>query len=46
MALGLADHVWSIGGVLDEALAVAPITPTATPTERRRQFRVIEGGGD
>jgi hypothetical protein len=40
----VADHVWSIGELLDAALAVAPAPPSETPTERRRQLRVIEGG--
>jgi IS1 family transposase len=44
MALGLTDHVWSIGELLDAALATQPITPTTTAPDRRRQFRVIEGG--
>jgi IS1 family transposase len=44
MALGLVNHVWSIGDLLDAALAVAPMVPTETPPERRRRFRVVEGG--
>lgn len=44
MALGIADHVWSIGELLDAALAAVPPKPTTTAPERRRQFRVIEGG--
>jgi IS1 family transposase len=44
MALGITDHVWSIGELLDVALAVAPPAPTETAPERRRRFRVIEGG--
>jgi hypothetical protein len=44
VALGITDHVWSVGELLDAALAVAPAAPTATAPERRRQFRVIEGG--
>jgi IS1 family transposase len=44
MALGLTDHVWSIGELLDAALAVAPPAPTETAPDRRRKFRVIEGG--
>jgi IS1 family transposase len=44
MALSLTDHVWSIGELLDAALAVAPPAPTETAPERRRRFRVIEGG--
>jgi IS1 family transposase len=44
MALGIASHVWSIGELLDAALAVAPTEPTETAPDRRRRFRVIEGG--
>jgi IS1 family transposase len=43
-ALGLTDHAWSIGELLDAALAVAPSAPVDTPSNRRRRFRVIEGG--
>jgi IS1 family transposase len=44
MALGIADRVWTIGDLLDAALKAVPPVPTMTPPERRRQFRVIEGG--
>jgi IS1 family transposase len=44
MALGIAKHVWSIGELLDAALAVAPPAPTETAPEQRRRFVVIEGG--
>ena len=44
VALGLADRVWSIGDLLDRALAVAPVDPTITAPDRRRRFRIIEGG--
>lgn len=44
MALGIADRVWTIGDLLDAALKAAPPTPTPTAAERRRQFRVIDGG--
>jgi hypothetical protein len=44
MAIGIAGHVWSIGDLLDAALAVAPTKPTETAPDRRRRFRVIEGG--
>ena len=44
MALGIADHVWSIGDLIDAALTVAPPAPTETAQDRRRRFRVIEGG--
>ncbi len=39
--LGVADHVWSFGERIDAAFS----TPTPTVPDRRRQFRVIEGGG-
>lgn len=44
MALGIADRVWTIGDLLDAALATVPPVPTPTAPDRRRQFRVIEGG--
>jgi hypothetical protein len=44
MAIGITDHVWSIGELLDAALAVAPPEPSETAPDRRRRFRVIEGG--
>ena len=43
MALGIADHVWSIGDLIDAAIATQPITPETTAPDRRRRFRVIEG---
>jgi hypothetical protein len=44
MALGIADRVWTIGDLLDAALTAMPPLPTPTAPDRRRQFRVIEGG--
>lgn len=44
IALGIADHVWSIGELLDAALLAVPPLPSPTAPDRRRQFRVIEGG--
>jgi hypothetical protein len=44
MALGITDRVWSIGELLDAALTAAPPTPIKTASERRRQFKVIDGG--
>lgn len=45
VALKITDHVWSIGEMLDAALATQPIGPPApTAPARRRAFRVIEGG--
>lgn len=44
VALGIADRVWTIGDLLDAALATQPIDPVVTPPEHRRKFRVIQGG--
>ncbi len=44
MALGLTDHVWLIGELLDAALSAEPPKPTPTAPDRRRRFRVIQGG--
>jgi hypothetical protein len=44
VALGIADRAWGIGDLLDAALATQPIEPVVTPPDRRRRFRVIEGG--
>jgi IS1 family transposase len=43
MALGLTDHPWSIGELLDATLATDESAPENAPDGRRR-FRVIEGG--
>jgi IS1 family transposase len=42
--LGITDRAWSLGELIDAALATQPIDPVVTPPQRRRQFRVIEGG--
>jgi IS1 family transposase len=42
--LGIMDRVWSLGDLIDAALALAPEGPRVTPPQRRRRFRVIEGG--
>ena len=34
---------WSIGELIEAALKAVPKKPTPTPTQRRRQFRVIQG---
>jgi len=39
MAIGVADHIWTIGELVDACLANAPID-----RRRRRNFRVIQGG--
>jgi IS1 family transposase len=44
MALGLTDHVWSFSELIDAALGAVPPKPSPTAPDRRRQFRVIEGG--
>lgn len=44
MALGIADSVWTIGDLLDAAVATQPITPVTTAPDRRKRFRVIDGG--
>jgi hypothetical protein len=43
MALGITDHVWSISELIEAALKAVPTKPTPPPTQRRRQFRVIQG---
>jgi len=45
-AIGVADRTWSIGQLVDAALAVASALPTETPPDRRRKFTVIRGGKD
>jgi hypothetical protein len=44
MALGITDHVWSVGELLDAAIATQPIDPIVTAPDRRKRFRVIKGG--
>jgi hypothetical protein len=44
MALGITDRVWSIGELIDAALATLPVEPVTTAPDRRRRFQVIEGG--
>jgi len=44
IALGVAERVWTIGDLVDAALAAVPPLPTPTAPDRRRQFRVVEGG--
>jgi IS1 family transposase len=44
MACGLTDRAWSLGELIDAALAVASLNPTETAPMRRRRFRVIQGG--
>jgi hypothetical protein len=44
VAQGITDHAWSIGELVDAALATQPIEPVVTAPDRRRAFTVIEGG--
>jgi hypothetical protein len=44
MALGVSDRVWTIADLIEAALVTQPITPTTTAPDRRKRFRVIEGG--
>jgi IS1 family transposase len=44
IVLGIADHVWSIGELIDAALATQSPAPVTTAPNRRKTFRVIEGG--
>lgn len=44
MALSLTDHVWSFAELIDTALGAVPPKPSPTAPDRRRQFRVIDGG--
>jgi len=44
VALDITDHVWSIGELLEAALATQPITPVTTAPDRRKGFRAIDGG--
>lgn len=45
VALGIAERVWTLGDLLDAALATQPVqAPAPTAPERRKRFRVIDGG--
>jgi hypothetical protein len=44
VAPGITDRVWTIGDLLEAALATQPIDPVVTAPDRRRMFRVVEGG--
>ena len=46
MALGIADRVWTISDLIEAALATQPITPVPSAPDRRKAFRVIDGGKD
>lgn len=44
VSLGITDHVWSIGELIDAALATQPIAPETTAPDRRQRLTVIKGG--
>jgi hypothetical protein len=44
MALGVADRVWTIGDLIDAALATQSIAPVPSAPDRRKRFTVIQGG--
>jgi hypothetical protein len=43
-ALGVVDRTWTLGELVDAALATQPITPVTTASDRRKRFSVIYGG--
>jgi hypothetical protein len=45
-ALGVSDRAWTLGDLIDAALATQPITPVTTAPDRRKLFTVIKGGKD
>jgi hypothetical protein len=45
-ALGVSDRAWTMGDLIDAALATQPITPVTTAPDRRKLFTVIKGGKD
>ena len=44
VAQGVTAHVWTFAELIDAAIGTQPITPHETAPDRRRKFRVIEGG--
>ena len=44
MALGVTDHVWTFSELIAAALGTQPFTPETTAPQRRKTFRVIDGG--
>jgi IS1 family transposase len=44
MALGITDRAWTISDLIEAALATQPTTPVPSAPERRKAFRVIDGG--
>lgn len=43
-ALGVVDRNWAIGDLIDAALATQPITPVPSAPDRRKLFKVVQGG--
>jgi hypothetical protein len=43
-ALGVVDRTWTVGELIDDALATQPITPVPNAPERRKRFTAIDGG--
>jgi hypothetical protein len=43
-APGVVDRRWSIGDLIDAALATQPVNLVVTAPERRKRFAVIDGG--
>jgi hypothetical protein len=41
VTIGVVDRVWSIGDLIDAALATQPITLVTTAPDRRKRFTVI-----
>lgn len=41
--LGITDDVWTVQELIEAALKAVPPAPIATPTRRRKAFRVIQG---
>ena len=44
MALGLTDKVWGVADLIEAALKAVPPVPAPTARDRRKAFRVIDGG--
>lgn len=42
--LGIADRAWSLGELIDAALATQPTDPVVTAPQRRKAFTIIQGG--
>lgn len=42
--LGITKHAWSLGELIDAALATQPTDPVVTAPQRRKLFTVIQGG--